>query len=129
MPRRIFTYAIASAVVACAALTGCAAGGSGVVGLPADEFEQAYAVGLDVAAAERCGDPVDAGLVRYNLVENARRRGQPDAIAEKAGRAFDKTKAEYASRLAKAPEFCISQYNVSRETLALYQKGEFSRPR
>jgi hypothetical protein len=129
MPRRVFPFALTACLTACAALTGCAAGGSGGVGLPAYEFEQAYAVGLDVAAAERCGDTVDAGLVRYNLVENAKRRGQPDAIAEKAGRAFDKTKAEYTRRLAKTPEFCVSQYNVSSETLALYQKGEFSRPR
>jgi hypothetical protein len=129
MPRRVFTFGRAAVVTACLAITGCAMGGSGVVGLPADEFERAYAVGLDVAAAERCGDAVDAGLVRYGLVESAKRRGQPDSIAEKVGRAFDKTRAEYTRRLTKAPEFCVAQYNVSRETLALYQKGEFSPPR
>lgn len=107
-------------------IAGCAGGSSGVVGLPAADFERAYKAGLDVAAAERCGAAVDAGLVRYNLVEDAKRRGMPPEVAEKSGRAFDKTRSEFALKLAKKPDYCIRNYNVSAAQLALYQNGQFS---
>ena len=65
---RIGAGAVAMSALAVAA---CGSDGSGVVGLPAEDFDRAYTAGLDVAAAERCGAGVDAGLVRYNLVEDA----------------------------------------------------------
>lgn len=120
---------LAYGLVACA-LAGCAGAdpGSGVVGLPADEFQIAHNAGLDVAAAEHCGTAVDAGLVRHRLVEEARRRGLPDEVAEKSGRAFDKTRSEFSRRLAKTPGSCPSGPAVSAETLAQSGKGEFSAP-
>lgn len=118
-------FALASLVAALSA--GCAAGTSGVPGLPSEEFDRAYRAGLDIAAAERCGVPVDAGLVRYNLVEDSKRRGVTPEIAEKSGRAFDKTRAEYRLKLYRKPQFCVSEYDVSVSQLTLYQQGEFSR--
>ncbi len=94
-------------------------------GVPEADFERAFTAGLDVAAAERCGAPVDAGLVRYNLVEDAKRRGLPAGQADKAGVAFDKTRAEYSQRLQADPSFCATGYTPVPERLALYQKGEF----
>lgn len=117
-----------AAVLVSALVAGCA-GTSAVVGLPPEEFERAFAAGYDVAAADRCGDAVDAGLVRYHLVENAKRRGLDEAAADKAGRAFDKTRSEFARKLQARPEYCVTDYAVTRDTLALYQKGEFSAER
>lgn len=107
-------------------LTACTAGdGPAVAGLPSDAFERSYAVGYDVAAAERCGETIDAGAVRYRLVENLKGRGYDEATAEKGGRTFDKTRAELTRKLKTQPEFCVSQYALSPEALALYRKGEF----
>lgn len=103
--------------------------GSPVSGLPADEFNRAYAAGYDIAAAERCGAAVDAGLVRYNLVEDVKRRGLDPALADKSGLAFDKTRAEFARKLKARPDYCVTEYTVTGATLAQYQKGEFSAPR
>lgn len=100
-----------------------------IVGLPADDFQRAYAAGYDVAAAERCGEALDAGLIRYRLVEDAKRRGLTDADADTAGRTFDKTRAEFSRKLQSRPDYCVAEYSVSRETLSLYQKGEFSNAR
>jgi hypothetical protein len=107
---RIGAGAVAMSALAVAA---CGSGGSGVVGLPAEDFDRAYTAGLDVAAAERCGAGVDAGLVRYNLVEDAKRRGLAADVAEKSGRAFDKTRMEFAQRLAQRPDYCVSGYAVN----------------
>lgn len=132
----------ASAVIACT-LAACAGTdpGSGVVGLPADEFQIAHNAGLDVAAAEHCGSAVDAGLVRHRLVAEARLRGTPDEVAEKSGRAFDKTRSEFSRRLAGTPGSCTSGPAVTlapsakgtlaptaKGTLALRGKAEFSAP-
>ncbi len=87
---------------------------SGMVGLSASEFDRAYAAGYDVAAAERCGAPVDAGLVRNNLVEAMKRD------------TFDKTRAEFTRKLQSRPEYCVTEYAIPRESLARYEKGEFS---
>ena len=125
--RRRVGVRLAMAGLAASGLSACAENiGSAVVGLPAEDFDRAYVAGLDIAAAQRCGVAVDAGVVRINLVEDAKRRGRNDATAEKAGRAFDKTRAEFARKLQSRPEFCVSQYAVSPEALALYRKGEFS---
>ena len=97
-----------------------------MVGLPAAEFDRAYAAGYDVAAAERCGAEIDAGLVRSNLVEGAKRRGLTESAADKAGRAIDKTRSEFRRKLLGRPEFCVSEYAVSSDTLAEYQKGQVS---
>ncbi len=114
-------------VLAALPLAACAGpDGSAVVGLPAAEFNRAYAAGYDVAAAERCGASVDAGLVRYNLVEDVKRRGLDDAVSDKAGRAFDKTRSEFNRKLQSRPDFCVTEYAVTQDTLARYQKGEFS---
>lgn len=111
-------------------LTGCAgSGGSGMVGLPAEEFERAYAAGYDVAAAERCGAAIDAGAVRHALVTDAERRGQEPGVADRAGRAFDKTRSEFTRKLHARPDYCVTEYTVSPELLAQYQKGEFSAAR
>jgi Tfp pilus assembly protein PilX len=99
------------------------------VGLPPDEFQLAYAAGYDIAAAERCGETIDAGLVRYNLVQDIKRRGMDDAVASKAGHAFDKTRSEFARKLQSRPDYCVTEYALSRDTLALYRKGEFSTAR
>jgi CRISPR/Cas system-associated exonuclease Cas4 (RecB family) len=97
-----------------------------MVGLPGSEFERAYAAGYDVAAAERCGAPVDAGLVRSKLVE-AMKHEELDAVTvDKAGRTFDKTRSEFTRKLQSRPEYCVSEYAVPRESLARYEKGEFS---
>lgn len=107
-----------------AALSGCG-GASGIPGLPAPDFERAFAAGLDVAAAERCGSGVDAGLVRHNLVENSKRRGLSGSEAEKAGLAFDKTRQEYGAKLASDPAYCVRAYADGQDRLARYQKGDF----
>ncbi len=104
-------------------------GGSAVVGLPPDEFNRAYAAGYDIAAAERCGEPIDAGLVRYKLVEDIKRRGLGDAVADKAGHAFDKTRSEFARKLQSRPDYCVTEYALSRDTLAQYRNGGFSAER
>ena len=122
-----FDVRSASVGLAAICLSACAATvGSAIVGLPAEDFDRAHVTGLDIAAAERCGVTVDAGGVRANLVEDTKRRGRDDATAEKAGRAFDKTRAEFTRKLQSRPEFCVSEYAVAPETLALYRKGEFS---
>jgi hypothetical protein len=108
------------------ALMAACAGSSAVVGLPSQEFDRAYAAGYDVAAAERCGEPVDSGLVRHNLVEDVKRRGLDASVADKAGRTYDKTRSEFARKLRSRPEFCVTEYAVARETFAQYQKGEFA---
>lgn len=114
----------------CALIAACTMpGGSAVVGLPPEEFNRAYAAGYDIAAAERCGEPIDAGLVRYNLVQDAKRRGLGDEIADKTGRAFDKTRSEFARKLQARPDYCVTEYAVSRDTLAHYRQGEFSAAR
>ena len=114
----------------CALTAACTApGGSAVVGLPPEEFNRAYAAGYDIAAAERCGETIDAGVVRYNLVEDVKRRGLGDGIADKTGHAFDKTRSEFARKLQARPDYCVTEYAVSRDTLALYRKGEFSAAR
>jgi hypothetical protein len=119
-----------SPLAGCALIAACTApGGSAVVGLPPEEFNLAYAAGYDIAAAERCGETIDAGLVRYNLVEDVKRRGLGDGIADKTGRAFDKTRSEFARKLEARPDYCVTEYAVSRDTLALYRKGEFSAAR
>jgi CRISPR/Cas system-associated exonuclease Cas4 (RecB family) len=108
-------------------LTACASSfDSGMAGLPASEFDRAYAAGYDVAAAERCGVPVDAGLVRNNLVETMKREGLDAANVDKAGRTFDKTRAEFTRKLQSRPEYCVTEYAIPRESLARYEKGEFS---
>jgi hypothetical protein len=99
---------------------------SGMVGLSASEFDRAYAAGYDVAAAERCGAPVDAGLVRNNLVEAMKREGLDPDTLDKAGRTFDKTRAEFTRKLQSRPEYCVTEYAIPRESLARYEKGEFS---
>ena len=99
---------------------------SGMVGLSASEFNRAYATGYDVAAAERCGTSIDAGLVRNNLVEAMKREGLDDDTVIKAGQTFDKTRAEFTRKLQSRPEYCVTEYAVPRETLARYEKGEFS---
>lgn len=111
----------------CAAMAACSAS-SGIPGLPTPEFARSFAAGLDVAAAERCGESVDAGLVRYNLVEYGKRSGLPAHQAEKAGLAFDKTRSEYAHKLAADPAYCTRDHTPTQERLALYQKGEFPDP-
>ncbi len=122
-----FDVRLAAVGLAATSLSACAATfGSAVVGLPAEDFDRAYLVGLDIAAAQRCGVTVDAGGVRAHLVEDAKRRGRDDATSEKAGRAFDKTRAEFARKLQSRPEYCVSEYAVAPETLALYGKGQFS---
>ena len=64
-----------SPLAGCALLAACTGpGSSAVVGLPPEEFDRAYAAGYDIAAAERCGETIDAGLVRYNLVQDIKRR-------------------------------------------------------
>lgn len=104
-------------------------GGSAVVGLPPDEFDRAYAAGYDIAAAERCGEIIDAGFVRYNLVEDVKRRGLGDAVADKAGHAFDKTRSEFARKLQGRTDYCVTEYALSRDTLAQYRRGDFSAAR
>jgi hypothetical protein len=122
-----FGQAQLAAFATCTLLAACAgSGSSAVVGLPDEEFQRAYAAGFDVAAAERCGEDIDAGLIRYKLVESVKKRGLGDTVADKAGRTFDKTRSEFANKLQSRPDYCVSEYAVSRETLALYQKGEFS---
>ncbi len=119
-----------SPLAGCALLAACTGpGSSAVVGLPPEEFDRAYAAGYDIAAAERCGETIDAGLVRYNLVQDIKRRNLGDAVADKAGRAFDKTRSEFARKLQARPDYCVTEYAVSRDTLALYRKGEFSAAR
>lgn len=126
-------YRVLPAILASLAavlLTGCAgSGGSAMVGLPADIFDRAYAAGYDVAAAERCGAEIDAGHVRHTLVTDIQRRGLDPGIADKAGRAFDKTRSEFTGKLHARPDYCVTEYAVSPELLAQYQKGEFSAPR
>lgn len=102
------------------------AGDSGMVGLPPSEFERAYAAGYDVAAAERCGQPIDAGLVRHNLIVGMKQRDLDPSTIEKAGRTFDKTRAEFTRKLRSRPEYCVTEYAIPRERLAQYEKGEFS---
>jgi hypothetical protein len=107
-------------------LTACGGpGDSGMVGLPPSQFERAYAAGYDVAAAERCGQAIDAGLVRHNLIAGIQREGMDPVIVEKAGRTFDKTRAEFTRKLQTRPEYCVTEYAVPRERLAQYEKGEF----
>lgn len=101
---------------------------SGIPGLPDADFERAFQAGLDVAAAERCGGSLDGGAVRYHLVEDAKRRGLSDAVADRAGVAFDKTRSEYAQRLAGQSAFCVSSYVAPEARLAGYAKGEFPAP-
>jgi hypothetical protein len=96
------------------------------VGLPPSDFERAYAAGYDVAAAERCGQAVDAGLVRHNLVEGMKQQNLDPAIVEKAGRTFDKTRTEFTRKLRSRPDYCVTEYAIPRERLAQYEKGEFS---
>lgn len=128
--RTIDTTSCLTALVACGVLAGCGAmTSSAVVGLPKEDFDRAYAAGYDVAAAEHCGAAVDPGLVRHNLIQDMKRRGLSDDLADKAGRAFDKTRAEFARKARSKPDFCVTEYAVSPETLALYQKGEFSAAR
>ena len=118
----------ATLILAAAAHVAACAGPfeSGMVGLPGSEFERAYAAGYDVAAAERCGAPVDAGLVRSKLVE-AMKHEELDAVTvDKAGRTFDKTRSEFTRKLQSRPEYCVSEYAVPRGSLARYEKGEFS---
>ncbi len=115
-------------MVAAVLLAACA-NGSAMVGLPAEDFERAYAAGYDVAAAERCGAAVDAGRIRHALVEDVRRRGGQPPVADKAGRTFDKTRSEFASKLQARPDFCVTEYAVTPERLAQYDKGEFSAAR
>jgi hypothetical protein len=111
-------------------LTACAgSGGSAMVGLPAEEFDRAYAAGYDVAAAERCGAAVDAGHIRHALVEDVKRRGADPTVADKAGRAFDKTRSEFTGKLQARPDYCVTEYAVPPERLAQYNKGEFSAAR
>lgn len=116
--------ALALACLIAAVLMGCG-GTSGIPGLPEAEFNQAFAAGLDVAAAERCGTQVDAGLVRHNLVETVKRRGLSSNQAEKSGLAFDKTRNEYSAKLAKDPAYCVRAYADAQDRLARYQKGDF----
>jgi hypothetical protein len=118
----------ATLILAAAAHVAACAGPfeSGMVGLPASEFDRAYAAGYDVAAAERCGAPVDAGLVRNNLIEAMKREGLDAVTVDKAGRTFDKTRAEFTRKLQSRPEYCVTEYAVPRESLARYEKGEFS---
>jgi hypothetical protein len=97
-----------------------------MVGLPPEEFERAYAAGYDIAAAERCGAALDAGAVRHALVTDVERRGHPTGIADKAGRAFDKTRTEFTQKLHARPDYCVTEYAVPPERLAQYAKGEFS---
>ena len=119
-----------AAVLPALLLTACAGqGGSAVVGLPSEEFGRAYTAGYDVAAAERCGQAVDPGRVRHNLVEDVKRRGLDPAIADKSSRAFDKTRGEFTRKLQSRPDYCVTEFAVSQETLAEYQKGEFSADR
>lgn len=118
---------MAAAVLLPAHLAACGStGDSGMVGLPPSEFERAYAAGYDVATAERCGQPIDAGLVRHNLVESLNQQNLDPATIEKAGRTFDKTRAEFTRKLRSRPEYCVSEYAIPRERLAQYEKGEFS---
>lgn len=120
-PRRL------AAPLAAVLLTGCAgSGGSAMVGLPAGEFERAYAAGYDVAAAERCGAAIDAGAVRHALVTDAERRGLAPGIADKAGRTFDKTRSEFTRKLKSRPDYCVAEYAISPEQLARYKQGDFS---
>jgi hypothetical protein len=100
-----------------------------MVGLPAEEFERAYAAGYDVAAAERCGAAIDAGAIRHALVTDVERRGNPPGTADKAGRAFDKTRSEFTQKLHARPDYCVTEYAVPKERLAQYAKGEFSAAR
>jgi hypothetical protein len=110
-------------IAGCALIAACtASGGSAVVGLPPEEFNRAYAAGYDIAAAERCGETIDAGLVRYNLVEDVKRRGMGDGIADKTGRAFDKTRSEFARKLQARPDYCVTEYAVARHSCALSQR-------
>jgi hypothetical protein len=62
-------------------------------------------------------------------LEDAKRRGLGDEIADKTGSAFDKTRSEFARKLQARPDYCVTEYTLSRETLALYRKGEFSAAR
>ncbi len=97
-----------------------------MVGLPADEFERAYAAGYDVAAAERCGAAIDAGAVRHALVTDVERRGLAPGIADKAGRTFDKTRSEFTRKLKSRPDYCVTEFAMPPEQLAKYIKGDFS---
>lgn len=121
---------LAAAPVAALLLSACAGSvGSGMVGLPAEEFERAFAAGYDVAAAERCGAAIDAGAVGHALVTDVERRGHPPGIADKAGRTFDKTRSEFTQKLRARPDYCVTEYAVPPERLAQYAKGEFSAAR
>jgi hypothetical protein len=106
------------------ALPACGTG-SPVVGLPRPEFNLAFAAALDVVAAERCGHPVDAGLVRHQLVQHVLRRGADAVTADKAGMAFDKTRSEYGRRLTAQPDYCATAAAIPEARLAAYAKGEF----
>ena len=97
-----------------------------MMGLPPTEFQRAYAAGYDVAAAERCGQAVAAGRVRHNLVEAMKQQNVAPEIVEKAGRTFDKTRAEFTQKLRSRPEYCVTEYAIPSERLAQYEKGEFS---
>jgi hypothetical protein len=120
-PKRLAAPLVAVIVSGCAG-----SGGSGMVGLPASEFERAYAAGYDVAAAERCGAAIDAGAVRYALVTDVERRGLTSDIADKAGRTFDKTRSEFASKLKSRPDYCVTEFQMSPEQLAKYNKGDIA---
>jgi hypothetical protein len=100
-----------------------------MVGLPADEFERAYAAGYDVAAAERCGAAIDAGAVRHALVTDVERRGLGSDIAGKAGRTFDKTRSEFTRKLQSRPDYCVTEFAMSPDQLAKYAKGDISAAR
>ncbi len=121
----VFTTAVASLMTVHLAACG-ATGDSGMMGLPPTEFQRAYAAGYDVAAAERCGQAVDAGRVRHNLVEGMKQQNVAPELVEKAGRTFDKTRTEFTQKLQSRPEYCVAEYAVPAERLAQYEKGEFS---
>jgi hypothetical protein len=104
-------------------VSGCAA--NAVMGLPMPEFNRVFLAGIDVAGAEHCGRPVNAGLVRTNLLAYQTKRGLPVDQIEQTGKVFDKNRAEFRQRISTQADFCAKEYKPDPARIALYEKGEF----
>jgi hypothetical protein len=105
-------------------VTACSSPDGGT-GLQPSQFDLAFAAGLAVAAAERCGLAVDAGRVRYEIVQSLLKSGADETLAERAGRAFDKTRSEYSDRLASRPDYCVTEFEADPDRLLAMEEGRF----